>query len=78
MTFESNLCKSYTVSGFVQLVKVAVYNNVTISGTVTSQPWNSTIGGIVAIKATGSITFNSNINVSGAGFVGGYFHNRFF
>ena len=78
LTFESNLCKSYTVSGFVQLVKVAVYNNVTISGTVTSQPWNGTIGGIVAIKATGSITFNSNINVSGAGFVGGTFTTGFF
>jgi len=78
LTFESNLCKSYTVNGFVQLVKVAVYNNVTISGTVTSQPWNGTTGGIVAIKATGSITFNSDINVSGAGFVGGTFTTGFF
>jgi hypothetical protein len=78
LTFESNLCKSYTVNGLVQLVKVAVYNNATITGTVTSQPWNGTTGGIVAIKATGSITFNAGINVSGAGFVGGANTTGFF
>ena len=78
LTFASNLCKSYTVSGLVQLVKVPVYNNVTITGTLTSQPWNGTTGGIVAIKATGSITFNAGINVSGAGFIGGTFTTSFF
>ena len=78
LTFASNLCKSYTVSGLVQLVKVPVYNNVTITGTVTSQPWNGTTGGIVAIKATGSITFNAGINVSGAGLIGGTFTTGFF
>ena len=78
LTFTSNLCKTYTVSGLVQLVKVAVYNNVTISGTVTSQVWNGTTGGIVAIKALGSITFNADINVSGAGFVGGANTTGFF
>jgi gliding motility-associated-like protein len=71
VTFSSNLCKSYTPSGKVQLVKVPVYANATIVGTVTAQPWNGTTGGIVAIEATNSITFNANINVSGQGFIGG-------
>lgn len=71
VTFSSNLCKSYTPSGKVQLVKVPVYSNATIVGTVTAQPWNGTTGGIVAIEATNSITFNANINVSGQGFLGG-------
>ena len=71
VTFSSNLCKTYTPSGKVQLVKVPVYTNVTIVGTVTAQPWNGTTGGIVAIEATNSITFNANINVSGQGFLGG-------
>lgn len=78
ITFVSNLCKSYTVSGFVQLVRVAVYDNVTISGTVTSQPWNGSTGGIVAIKALGSTTFNAGIDVSGAGFIGGIFTTGIF
>lgn len=71
VTFSSNLCKTYTPSGKVQLVKVPVYTNATIVGTVTAQPWNGTTGGIVAIEATSSITFNANINVSGQGFIGG-------
>jgi gliding motility-associated-like protein len=71
VTFSSNLCKSYTPSGKVQLVKVPVYTNATIVGTVTAQAWNGTTGGIVAIEATNSITFNANINVLGQGFIGG-------
>ncbi|MEY4658421.1 MAG: hypothetical protein RJB36_187 [Bacteroidota bacterium] len=71
VTFTSNLCKSYAVSGKVQLVRVPVYTNVTIAGNVTAQAWNGSTGGIVAIEATNSITFNANINVSGQGFLGG-------
>lgn len=71
VTFSSNLCKSYTPSGKVQLVKVPVYTNATIVGTVTAQAWNGSTGGIVAIEATNSITFNANINVLGQGFIGG-------
>ena len=71
ITFSSNLCKTYTPSGKVQLVRVPVFTSVTIIGTVTAQPWNGTTGGIVAIEATNSITFNANINVAGQGFLGG-------
>jgi gliding motility-associated-like protein len=78
VTFTSNLCKTYTPSGKVQLVKVAVYSNVTIVGTVTAQPWNGTTGGIVAIEATNSITFNANINVCGQGFIGGAVYTGWF
>jgi hypothetical protein len=38
---------------------------------VTSSPWNGTTGGVVAIEATTSLTFNNIIDVSGKGFVGG-------
>ena len=54
VTFVSNLCKSYTPSGKVQLIRVPVYSNATIVGTVTAQPWNGSTGGIVAIEATNS------------------------
>jgi hypothetical protein len=71
ITFVSNLCKPFSVTGKVQLVRVPVYNQATINAVVTSSPWNGTTGGVVAIEATTSITFNNMIDVSGKGFAGG-------
>lgn len=71
ITFVSNLCKPFAVSGKVQLIRVPVYNQATINAVVTSSPWNGTTGGVVAIEATTSLTFNNIIDVSGKGFVGG-------
>lgn len=71
IVFETELCKSYDASASVQLVRIPVYTDVTISDVLTAEPWDGTIGGIVAIEATGSITFNSSIDVSGMGFRGG-------
>ena len=51
ITFVQNLCKTFTVSGLVQLIRVPVYNQATVVGTLTSQPWNGTVGGVVAIEA---------------------------
>ena len=71
ITFVANLCKSFSPAGKVQLIRVPVYNQATINAPVTATPWNGTIGGVVAIEATISLTFNNQINVSGQGFVGG-------
>ncbi len=71
ITFESDLCESYEISGHVQLVKVPVYSDVTISGALTAEAWNGSSGGVLAIEATNSITFNSDIINSGLGFTGG-------
>ena len=71
ITFVSNLCKPFSVTGKVQLIRVPVYNQATINAVVTSSPWNGTTGGVVAIEATTSLTFNNVIDVSGKGFVGG-------
>lgn len=71
ITFISNLCKPFAVSGKVQLIRVPVYNQATINAVVTSSPWNGNTGGVVAIEATTSLTFNNIIDVSGKGFVGG-------
>ena len=71
ITFVSNLCKPFSVTGKVQLIRVPVYNQTTINAVVTSSPWNGTTGGVVAIEATTSLTFNNVIDVSGKGFVGG-------
>ncbi len=78
ITFVSNLCKPFSVAGKLQLIRVPVYNQATINAVVTSSPWNGTTGGVVAIEATTSITFNNVIDVSGKGFVGGAVTTGFF
>ena len=78
ITFVSNLCKPFSVAGKLQLIRVPVYNQATINAVVTATPWNGTIGGVVAIEATTSLTFNNIIDVSGKGFVGGAVTTGFF
>jgi len=78
ITLEVDLCESYDVLGHIQIVKVPVYTDVTISGVLTAQPWNGSRGGILAIEATGSISFNSHIDLSGLGFRGGEVYTGFF
>jgi hypothetical protein len=71
------LLKTYNTVGYVQLVTIPRYTNVTVSGLVQAAPWNATTGtgGVVAIEATNTIFLNSNIDVSGRGFSGGQFMN---
>ena len=78
ITFANTLCKPFSIPGKIQLIRVPVYNQATIIGTVSASPWNGTTGGVVAIEATSSLTFNSNIDVSGQGFLGGGFTSGFF
>ena len=78
ITMTLNPCQTYTMTGAVQLIRVPVYTNPNITGTLTSTPWNGTIGGVVAFEATGTVTFNANINVGGAGFRGGAMYSGFF
>lgn len=78
ITFVTNLCKPFSVAGKLQLIRVPVYNQATINAVITSSPWNGTTGGVVAIEATTSLTFNNVIDVSGKGFVGGAVTTGFF
>lgn len=78
ITFVSNLCKPFSVSGKVQLIRVPVYNQATINAVITASPWNGNTGGVVAIEASTSLTFNNQINVSGQGFSGGAFTTGLF
>ncbi|MBO9701823.1 MAG: T9SS type A sorting domain-containing protein [Sporocytophaga sp.] len=67
----TSLCRSYTSGQGVQLVRVPVYNNPTIVGTLTCQTWNGLTGGVLAFETPNNVTFNSNIDVTGTGFRGG-------
>ncbi|MBL7903264.1 MAG: T9SS type A sorting domain-containing protein [Bacteroidia bacterium] len=65
------LQRAYTPSGKVQLVRVPVYQNALVVGTLSCLPWNGSSGGILALRVCGMLTLNSNIDVSGKGFRGG-------
>ena len=77
LTFSSSICNTYNTSGLVQLVRVPVYGNATITGNITGTPWNGTLGGVIALEAN-SLTFNANIIASGLGFRGGLATTGFF
>ncbi|MES2760756.1 MAG: T9SS type B sorting domain-containing protein [Bacteroidota bacterium] len=71
ITFTTPLFKSYTTTGLVQLVKVPVYNNATVTALLTCSPWNGATGGILAFECTGTLNLFANIDASGKGFRGG-------
>lgn len=71
-----NIIRSYTPGGYVQVVSVPQYVNVTVNGNVTATAWNETqgIGGVVTFEVSGTLTLGANIDVSGQGFSGGAFN----
>lgn len=72
ITLKNKIVRLYDApSGFVQLVRVPQYTDPVVSSAVTAQPWDQTKGGIVVFEATGNVTLNANIDVSGMGFIGG-------
>jgi hypothetical protein len=75
--FEKQLLNTYDYSQSVQLIRIPVYNDVTINGTLLPQPWNPVTGtgGVVALIANGVITLNADVNADGAGYRGGTLYN---
>ena len=72
VTLKNKIVRAYDASnGAVQLVRVPQYANPTVTDTLKALPWNGLRGGIVVFEASGTVTLNSDINVSGAGFIGG-------
>ncbi|MBX5484807.1 MAG: adhesin, partial [Myxococcaceae bacterium] len=76
VTLTAPLIHSFAAS-VTQLIRVPEYTDVTVfaSGTITADPWNGSIGGVVAFLATGVVSVNGSINVNGRGFRGGIFVN---
>ncbi len=64
------LLNTYQASGNVQLVRIPVYDNATVTGTITAMPWNGDKGGIIAFEAQ-SLNLGADINANGVGFRGG-------
>ena len=55
-----------------QVIRIPLYYNVTLTGTITAPAWDGTAGGVVMLYATNNINLNSKtIDASGLGFRGG-------
>ncbi|MGE0636446.1 MAG: gliding motility-associated C-terminal domain-containing protein [Bacteroidia bacterium] len=71
--YEFQLLNQYDLSGKVQLITIPEYTNVTITATLTGADWNGTVGGVLIFIASGTVTMNADIDISGKGFRGGNF-----
>ncbi|MBT1706116.1 tandem-95 repeat protein, partial [Chryseosolibacter indicus] len=67
------LKNSYSVAGRCQVVKIPLYNNLTINSgaSLTAAKWNGTTGGILAVHVSGTLTNNGTISAAYVGFRGG-------
>jgi PKD repeat protein len=71
ITLRFELLHEYSVNGGLQLVSVPVYQDAVVTGLLTAAPWNGATGGVVVLQATGTLTLEAPIDVSGKGFRGG-------
>ncbi len=70
----NTLTNSYTVAtGHVQVARVPQYTSLTVNtgASVVAAAWDGTVGGIVALNVSGTVTVNGQINVDSSGFRGG-------
>lgn len=74
--FENKLNNFYNPAGFVQLVVLPKYTNVTITDTLKAKSWDpvSGTGGVLAIEASDTVFLNAPVDADGAGFRGGLRH----
>lgn len=77
VVFDSILVNSgaYAVIGNIQLVSIPEYGNAIVTTTLSASPWDGTTGGVLILRATGSLTLNAAIDLDGVGFRGGGYQN---
>lgn len=70
---ECGLKYNYSAAGKTQIVRIPRYNSLTVTntGTLTTDAWNGTIGGILTAEVDGNTTINGAVTASGLGFRGG-------
>lgn len=69
--FANALVNDYTVSGLVQLITVPQYTDFNVTGTLSCQPWDGLVGGVLVFEASGTVTLSGSIDVSDSGFRAG-------
>ncbi|MEQ9080020.1 MAG: hypothetical protein RLP09_39525, partial [Sandaracinaceae bacterium] len=74
-TFEAALSNTYTSAGAnrAQIVVMPEYTDVAVAaaGVLRAPAWDGSVGGILAFDATGAVTVDGRIEMSGRGFRGG-------
>jgi hypothetical protein len=71
LTLNAPLQRMYSTNGLVQVIRVPVYNNAVVNGSLSCADWNGTTGGVLVFEVCGTLSLNGTINVSGKGFRGG-------
>jgi hypothetical protein len=79
LTIASGTVNAYTSSAFAafgqytyQVIRVPIFYNIQLTGTINTALWNGATGGVTVISANNQINFNSQtINAVAAGFRGG-------
>ena len=74
----TNIQRSYTIAGNVQLIGVPVYEDATITAPLTATQWDGSTGGVLAFQCNGTLVINESITVQGLGFRGGNVTNSSF
>ncbi len=68
---QQQLVNTYAITGKVQVVRIAQYQNITVSDTLFAKPWDGSTGGVLALEVTDSLVMHAPITADGAGFRGG-------
>jgi gliding motility-associated-like protein len=73
IVLDCGLLYNYSSSGKTQVVRVPRYTSLTVAntGTLTTDAWNGTIGGILAAEISGNSIINGVVTATGLGFRGG-------
>lgn len=73
IVFRNNVINSFDVSGNIQIIKAPYYNSVIVDDDLTCAAWDSVskTGGVLSMIVGHTIRLNSNIDVTGKGFLGG-------
>lgn len=76
ISFNGMLNTNYDINGFVQLVKIPVYNSANVIAPLSCSPWNGQTGGVISFIVKDTLTLNADINADGKGFRGGNISNN--
>ena len=73
ITLSSGVVNAYDSDDRVQVVRVPRYESVSVSaaGSITGEPWDGEVGGLIVMSVSGDLTLNGTIDADGLGFAGG-------
>lgn len=70
VTFSEAMVNRYDGPG-IQMVLVPTAVNASVDATLTGDPWDGIVGGVIALEVTGTLTLNADVDATGIGFRGG-------